>query len=170
MHIVVATDGALDPAETAKFVAPFASGNDVTVLTAVEIPRRLLADLRAVYGERTGPMVETDGEYVGAPPRPPGVTFDFPGEDAIIEQYLANQLEERTTGLAQALGEAGIDAKVEILEGENGARLILDYLRAAKADLVVLGVKGRGLFDGMLGSTGTKVARLAPCSVMLIRV
>lgn len=169
MHIVVATDGSLDPAKTTALVAPHAEGSTVTVLTVVEIPRRLLADLREVYGERTGPIVDSDGEYVGAAPGQPRVTFDFPGEDAIIEQYLGNQLTERTGPLVEAIKAAGMDAKVEILDGENGAKLILDYLRTRKADLVVLGAKGRGLFEGMIGSTGTKVARHAPCSVLLIR-
>lgn len=169
MNIVVATDGSLDPAKTAALVSAHAEGSTVTVLTAVEIPRRLLADLREVYGERSGPIVDTDGEYVGRAPGQPQVTFDFPGEDAIIEQYLTNQLNERTGPLAEALRDAGLEPTVEILEGENGAKLILDYLRAKKADLVVLGARGRGLFEGMIGSTGTKVARLAPCSVLLIR-
>lgn len=169
MNIVVATDGSLDPAQTTAFVKPFVNGSQVTVLTAVEIPRRLLADLRAVYGERSG-SVDSDGEYVGMSPTPPGVSLDFPGDDAFIQIYLNNQLEERTGPLVAALQEAGVTVDVEIIEGENGAQLILDYLRAKKTDLVVLGTKGRGLFEGMLGSTGTKVARHAPCSVLLIRV
>ncbi|MBT8217647.1 MAG: universal stress protein, partial [Acidimicrobiia bacterium] len=122
-----------------------------------------------VYGERSG-SVDSDGEYVGMSPTPPGVSLDFPGDDAFIELYLNNQLEERTGPLVAALQEAGVTVEVEILEGENGAQLILDYLRAKKTDLIVLGTKGRGLFEGMLGSTGTKVARHAPCSVLLIRV
>ncbi|MGI9647411.1 MAG: universal stress protein [Acidimicrobiia bacterium] len=169
MHIVVATDGSLDPAKTASLVSSHAEGSTITVLTVVEIPRRLLADLREVYGERSGPVVDADGEYVGAAPQQPGVTFDFPGEDAIIEQYLTNQLDERTGPLVAALKAASLEPNVEILDGENGAKLILDYLRAKKADLVVLGARGRGLFEGMIGSTGTKVARLAPCSVLLVR-
>ncbi len=151
-------------------MAPHAEGSAVTVLTAVEIPRRLLADLRSVYGEQSGPAVDSDAEYVGISPAPPHVTLDFPGDDAIIDQYLANQREERTGAMVAALKAAGMTVEVEILEGENGAKLILDYLRAKKADLVVMGTKGRGLSDGMIGSTGTKVARHAPCSVLLIRV
>lgn len=170
MHIVVATDGSLDPTDTVQLVAPLATDANVTILTAVEIPRRLLADLRAVYGERSGPIVDSDAEYVGLSPEPPGVTIDFPGEDAIIEQYLANQLEERVGPMQAAFEQAGVTPAVEILDGESGSQLILDYLRAKKADLVVLGTKGRGLFEGMIGSTGTKVARHAPCSVLLIRV
>ena len=169
LHIVVATDGSLDPAKAVSLVSAYAEGSTFTVLTVVEIPRRLLADLREVYGERSGPIVDTDGEYVGVAPEQPRVTFDFPGEDAIIEQYLANQLAERTGPLVAALKDAGLEAEVEILEGESGAKLILDYLLAKKADLVVLGAKGRGLFEVMIGSTGTKVARLAPCSVLLVR-
>jgi len=155
---------------TASFVSPHAEGSAVTVLTAVEIPRRLLADLRAVYGEHLTPGVDSDGEYVGLARTQTGVDPDFPGDDAMIEQYLTNQLEERTGPLVAALKAAGMSVEVEILEGENGAKLILDYVRAKKADLVVLGAKGRGLFEGMIGSTGTKVARHAPCSVLLLRL
>ncbi len=155
---------------TAGFVSPHAEGSAVTVLTAVEIPRRLLADLRAVYGERSGPVVDSDAEYVGISPKQPGVDFDFPGDDAIIDQYLASQLGERTGSMVEALRTAGMTVNVEILEGENGAKLILDYLRSKQTDLVVLGTKGYGRFEGMIGSTGTKVARHAPCSVLLIRV
>ena len=169
MHIVVATDGALDPDKTAGLVAPHAEGSAVTVLTVIEIPRRLLADLRSVYGEKRGEAVDSDAEYVGITPQTPGVDPDFPGEDAIIDQYLANQKEERTSSMAAALKKAGMEVEVEILDGENAPKLILDFLRAKKADLAVMGAKGRGLFEGMIGSTGTKVARHAPCSVLLIR-
>ena len=169
MHIVVATDGSLDPVMTAGFVGPHANGTAVTVLTAVEIPRRLLADLRAVYGEQPAPLVDSDGEYVGIAPSGSAIDFDFPGDDRMIDQYLSNQLEERTAAMVTALKEAGMNVDVEILEGENGAKLILEFLRAKKADLIVMGTTGRGLFEGMLGSTGAKVARHAPCSVLLIR-
>jgi nucleotide-binding universal stress UspA family protein len=154
---------------TAGFITPHADRSAVTVLTAVEIPRRLLAELRAVYGEQPTPKVDSDGEYVGLAPRAAGVDPDFPGDDRMIEQYLSNQLEERTGAMVAALKGAGMKVEIEILEGENGARLILDWLRANEADLVVMGTRGRGLFEGMLGSTGSKVARLAPCSVLLIR-
>lgn len=169
MKIVIATDGALDPAATTQIVAPLAAGGTVTVLTVVEIPRRLLSDLRAVYGERSGPPVDADAEYVGIAPAEPDVGRDFPGEDSIIDQYLANQLDERTAPLVLALEAAGVTPAVEILESENSARTIVRALKDGKADLAVLGTHGRGLFEGLLGATGTKVARHAPCSVLLMR-
>ena len=169
MNIVIATDGALDAATAAEMVAPLAPGGTVTVLTVVEIPRRLLSDLRAVYGERSGPAVDADAEYVGIAPAEPNVGRDFPGEDSIIEQYLANQLEERTGQMVAALESAGVTPNVEILESENTARTLVQAFKDTKADLAVLGTHGKGLFEGFLGATGTKVARHAPCSVLLIR-
>ena len=71
--------------------------------------------------------------------------------------------------MAETLEQAGMEVTVEIIDGENAPRIILEYLRANKADLVVMGAKGHGRFEGMIGSTGTKVARHAPCSVLLIR-
>ena len=169
MNIVVATDGALDPAATVAMVSPLAAGGTVTVLTVVEVPRRLLSDLRAVYGERSGPAVDADAVYVGIAPAEPGVGRDFPAEDSIINQYLANQREERTGPIVEALESAGVTPHVEILESENPARTIVKALKDGKADLAVMGTHGAGLFEGLLGAVGTKVARLAPCSVLLIR-
>lgn len=169
MNIVVATDGHLSPGDVVPLVAPLTGDGPVTVLTVVEIPRRLLADLREVYGERSGPLVDSDGEYVGVAPAEPSVALDFPGDDAIIDLYLANQKEERTKAMVEAFEAAGIATRVEILDGENPARLILDTLVDHHVELVVLGAKGKGLFEGMLGSVGTKVARHSPCPVLLIR-
>ncbi len=47
MHVLVATDGQLDPATVARFSAPLA-GDDgkVTVLTVIEVPRAMLQDPR----------------------------------------------------------------------------------------------------------------------------
>jgi nucleotide-binding universal stress UspA family protein len=169
VNIVIATDGALGAATAAGMVAPMAAGGTVTVLTVVEVPRRLLSDLRAVYGERSSPAVDADAEYVGIAPAEPDVGRDFPGEDSIIDQYLANQRDERTGPVVDALEAAGVSATVEILESENTARTIITFLKESKADLAVLGTHGLGLFEGLLGAIGTKVARHAPCSVLLIR-
>lgn len=169
MHIVVATDGALDPGQTAKFVAPHAEGAAVTILTVIEIPRRLLADLRAVFGEQKGQAVDSDAEYVGISPGTPGVDLGYPGDDVIINQYLAAQKEKRTAAMVEALTAAGLKVEVELQEGENVAKVILDYLASTKADLAVMGATGQGLFEGLIGAIGTKVSRHAPCSVLLIR-
>jgi nucleotide-binding universal stress UspA family protein len=48
---------------------------------------------------------------------------------------------------------------------------LLDAARQARADLIVLGVRGRGALDlGFFGSTANHVVRSAPCPVLTVRV
>ncbi len=53
VHVLAATDGSLETEEAASFAASLADENGkVTVLTVVEIPRKMLQDLRDVMGEQ----------------------------------------------------------------------------------------------------------------------
>ncbi len=54
-------------------------------------------------------------------------------------------------------------------ESDTPAGTILELVAEIDADVLVIGTHGRGRFEGLLGSTGTKLARLAPCAVMLVR-
>jgi len=137
------------------------------VLTVVEVPRRLLADLRAVYGEQPGIHIDRDGEYVsptgfGTPPQ------DWPGDDAMIERYLQDKLSERTSPMIEAITAAGGTATAEVVESENTASSILDTAMALGADLICIGAHGQGVFEGLLGSVGTKIVRRAEIPVLLI--
>lgn len=169
MNVVVATDGSLDAKAVVDVVKPMATKGSLSIITVVEVPRRMLADLRAVYGERLGSVGTSDGEYVGIAPDKPGVGRDFPGEETILDQYLANQKEERTASLAAAFEDVGIKTNVEIIESDHVAKSIVEYLKHHKTDVVVMGAQGSHLFDTLLGSTSHKVSRHAPCSVLLVR-
>lgn len=68
-----------------------------------------------------------------------------------------------------AAGLAGLDVTVEVREGEDPAVVIIEEARSRGADVMCLGAKGRGVFEGLLGSTGTKLARRAPYPVLLMR-
>jgi universal stress protein A len=49
-------------------------------------------------------------------------------------------------------------------------RELLDAARDAQADLLVLGVRGRGAVDiAFFGSTTNQVVRRAPCPVLTVR-
>ncbi len=168
MHVLVATDGQLDPATVAKFSAPLA-GEDgkVTVLTVIEVPRAMLQELRGHFDQEPPPLVRTDSETMsagpaGAPPR------SWPGDDAIIERYLQDKRHQRCKDLVTALREAGVEATSKVVEGPS-ARGILDEAKAQNVDVIVVGSHGSGLFEGLLGSTGTKVTRLAKRPVLLLR-
>jgi nucleotide-binding universal stress UspA family protein len=169
MHILVATDGQLDPAGVAKFSVPLAGqGGTVTVLTVIEVPRAMLSDLQDHFNDqRPRQLLRTDVETVTAtepldPPR------SWPGDDAIIEQYLANKEQEICAPVVEALVANGIEAESKVIEGP-AAKGILATAMDLEVDLIVVGSHGAGLFEGLLGSTGTKVIRLAKRPVLLLR-
>lgn len=170
MNVLVATDGDLDTAATTKFVSALAGdGGTVTVMTVVEIPRTLLTDLRRVYGEQPAVNVDRDAEYVQVGGGGAGPT-GWPGDDAVIDRYLKDQGERRTGPLVDALRNAGIEAIPVIRESENTAATIVAAADEVAADLIVIGTHGRGRFEGLLGSTGMKVSRMAHQPVLLIRM
>ena len=55
------------------------------------------------------------------------------------------------------------------IEGENASRSVLEAVNDHAPDVLCVGTRGLGLFEGLLGSVSTKLARLAPCSVLLLR-
>jgi nucleotide-binding universal stress UspA family protein len=169
VHVIVATDGNLDPQLIARFVGPLAgNGGSATVLTVVEIPRGLLGELRGVFGEQPAPSVDSDAEYVGVPGGGSG-PIGWPGDDAMLTRYLADKEAERCGPVAEALAAVGVEADTDVLEGENAATTLLKEAQARKADVIVVGSQGQGLLEGLLGSTGNKVARLSKCPVLLLR-
>ena len=75
MHVMVATDGRLNPAAVAKFAKPLVgSEGTVTVLTVIEVPRAMLRDLQDHFNDqRPRQLLRTDVETVTAtePLEPP---------------------------------------------------------------------------------------------------
>lgn len=169
MHVLVATDGQLNPATVAQFAAPLAGDSgQVTVLTVIEVPRDLLRDLSDRFNDHQPPQLRrTDAETVTTVPRtdPPR---SWPGDDAIIQQYLAGKEQERCQAVLDALAEVDVNAASRVVEGPS-ARGILDTAKELNVDVIVVGSHGAGLFEGLLGSTGTKVTRLANRPVLLLR-
>lgn len=59
--------------------------------------------------------------------------------------------------------------KLEILFGDP-AEQIIEYAKKNSTDLIVLGYKGHSTLENIIvGSTASKVARYAPCSVLIYR-
>lgn len=170
MNVLIATDGTLDPDKAARFATALA-GKDgsVTVLTMVEINRNLLRDLRGLFGERVVESTHQDGEYVGLKTNAgAGVGADWPGDDAMLARYLEDQKFARTHNLIAALDTAGVQATALVREGEAASGVIA-VATELEADVVCMGTKGSGVFEGLLGSTSTKLARRSPVPVLIIR-
>lgn len=166
MKTIIATDGDIDVTKVARAAAAFRDG-EVKILTVIEVPRTLLSDLRSVYGERSEPHISTDAEYVTVPSVEAGVGRGWPGDDEMIGRYVEDQKTRRTTKLVDALTEIGVNPEVSAPEGENAVDVILEACQ--DADLLVVGTHGSGRFEGLLGGTSTKLARRAPCSVLILR-
>lgn len=169
MHVLVATDGQLDPATVTTFAAPLA-GDDgqVSVITAIVLPRRLLTELRSLWGEEPTRTVDGDAEYVrmtqtGAEP------YGWPGDDVMIERYLADKTIEYTQPVVDALSARGVSATGQAIECDETARAILDAAHERGADVIMIGSHGQGRFEGLLGSTGTTISRRAHVPVLVLR-
>jgi len=167
MHVLVATDGSLDPTRTASAAARLA-GDDgtITVLSVVEVPRSLLDELRRDAAEDDGAARDPEYRLEQATDAP---RTHWIGDDAFVDRYVRNQVRLRTVDLIAALDAAGAEHEVVGVEGENAARSVLEWIHDNAADFLLIGTHGLGRFEGVLGSTSTKLARLAPCSVLLVR-
>lgn len=171
MHVLVATDGVLDPAEVAIFAVPLA-GDDgrVTVLVVVEVPRSFLESMRSVYGASSS-LDETFGlrQEVGAPVPTADQPKSWPGDEAVIQRYLSDRLDRGTGPIVELLTERGVKAEGIVVEHEKPAEAIIDQIMALGADVLVIGSHGQDAFSGMLGSIGTRLVRQSPKPVLLIR-
>ena len=170
MHVLVATDGEMETEAAANFAATLAGADGrATVLTVVEVPRVFLEDMRSHFGSDDGPSVVADYTYVETPKAPQEGPTGWPGDDALIERYIGDKLQQNTAPLVRALKDRGIETDARVVESENVAPTIIEQLVALDAEVVVIGSHGQGLFQGLLGSTGTKIVRRSPRPVLLIR-
>ncbi len=63
-----------------------------------------------------------------------------------------------------------LHARATVLSSLSPASVIVEYARAEKIDLIVIGTHGRGAIAHLLmGSVAERVVRLAPCPVLTIR-
>jgi nucleotide-binding universal stress UspA family protein len=170
MHVLVATDGKTDTDEAAKFAHAIAgSEGSTTVLTVVPIPRQLVSELREQWGETPGSTTDIDAEYVGAPGGERTLARSFPGDDAIVDQYLGNKRVELCKPIVDAIRALGGAATSHVEEGHEISASIMKVATADDVDVIVIGSHGGGAFQGLLGSTGSKLVRRAKHPVLVLR-
>ncbi len=170
MHVMIATDGSLDTQKMSALAASLtADSGHVTVFSVVEVPRQMLTEMRHAATDATAAAAgELEPEYRRTQAIVDPVTH-WDGDDAVILRYVNRIVATRTADLIAELDEAGVEYTVVGVEGENAARSVLAAAAEYQPDVLCLGTHGMGRFEGMLGSLSTKIARLAPCSVLLVR-
>lgn len=172
MHILIATDGELNVETAANFAARLSGpAGRVTVLTVVEVPRAFLHDMRSQWIAKDSAGVILNDEFIATPfvSQEQETPKGWPGDDAMIERYLADKLEQHASPIVEELRTAGVEAEGIVVESENVTKTILDQLETLGAGAVVIGSHGQGLFEGLLGSTGVKIVRRSSKPVLLIR-
>jgi nucleotide-binding universal stress UspA family protein len=178
MNIVVATDGTLNPQSVTDAASQFLSSADsVTVFTAVNVPTDFLRGLGDKGVKGAAQIALEAGQTLGAGdkaaerlsaemPR----QSETPASDSPVASALAATAKARTAPIVKALESHGITAKSQWLSTENKtARTIMAYANSIDAGLVIIGSHGHGKFEGLLGSTGTKLVRHAKQAVLVLR-
>ena len=176
-QILIATDGTLDDQRTADVVARlYEPGDEVCVMTAIEFPREFLSSVAKVSGvEDVARFAAEAGAGVlgiggGAKAAERIALSSKETADHPLGDYFAKTAHERTDSLRDVLRERGVDAVAAWASTEHQtARTILGIAETYEADILVIGAKGGGRFEGPLGSTVTKLVRRAPMNVVIIK-
>ena len=147
MHIVLAVDGS-EGARWAQDMAvalPLPGARDVTIITVLNLPHPRFASLtpmtRRGYDEA---LATLRGEAYG----------------------MAHEVLGRAR---EALEGHGVCVAGRVHEGPVAAAII-EAVEVWRADLIVVGARGLGpVKEFLLGSVSQKVARYAPCSVLVVK-
>lgn len=177
MNILVATDGSLNSENAADAVERwYEDGDTVIIFTALNVPTEFLRGLEKSGVAAAAEIALEAGQTLGAgdraaerlagtvPPRPKSP------DGSPVLRAMATTASARTKPVVDALKNRGIDASATWRTTESKtANTILSKVKDAETDLLIIGSHGRGQYEGLLGSTGTKLVRLAPASVLVIR-
>lgn len=179
MHILIATDGHLDPRQAAEMAARLYRPDDaVTVLTAVEHPRQFLkgyaeaagvAEVATIAHEAGAGVIGFASGARAAEQLAPLLRHGEPKEHpAQLGRYFATTARRRVDELIDLLTDQGIDAEAAWTTTDSRtADSILDAVERVEADVLIVGHGARRL-EGVLGSTASKLLRRASVPVVVI--
>ncbi len=174
MHILVATDGVLDPELAASCVARFYSdGDTVEVFTAINVPTEFLRGL-GDSGIESASQIALEaaqglGDRAAQQLAKKSGHQELHGDSPVLKA-LAATARNRTQPVVDALNNTGVPADASWSTTDNRtARTIIATMKSHDVGLLVIGSHGHGRFEGLLGSTGTKLVRQSPASVLILK-
>ena len=141
------------------------------VVVGIDGSENARAALAAAIDEavRMGADVEAIASYVPADYWTELDTIAVPSHEQIVEglQQQTRTMVDEVLAERGATGDTAVPAvRAEVFQGSAADVLVH---RAASADLLVLGSRGRGTFRGLLlGSVALRCAMHAPCPVMVV--
>ena len=180
MHLLIATDGHLDPAQATEMVARLHRPDDaVTVLTAVEHPRRFLRDYAKVAGVTEVATIAHEagagviGFASGAKAAERLAPLMHKGEpeegQAQLGRYFTTTAQRRVDHLIGLLRDAGITAEAAWTTTDgHTADAILEAAKRVEADVLIVGSHGESRLESLLGSTARKLLQHASIPVVVL--
>ncbi|WP_419909928.1 universal stress protein [Hoeflea sp.] len=97
------------------------------------------------------------------------VLEDVPGfVSEFVDLKPVNHLTQKIKSRLDAVAGDADDVTTHVVTGKSGVR-ISEFARENKVDLIVVGSHHPSAQDYFLGSTASRVARRAPCSVYIMR-
>lgn len=91
--------------------------------------------------------------------------IELPG----LRERVIDDADATLRALAASMAGRGVPVSTTIREGRP-SEVIVEIARSIKADLVVVGTRGRGgMAHALLGSVAERVVRTAPCPVLTVR-
>lgn len=160
VDVMVVREDAQGPFKHVVACVDFSENSAKAVQSALHIAAHDKADVDCLYVYQSALALSLDyGGY--APPLPAG-----PDEDAM--RLWQSDLDKFVEPLIRSKG----DVKVRTLVKErvNIRETILDHVAETKADIVVLGTRGKtGLRELLIGTTAEKIVQHAPCSILAVK-
>jgi len=133
----------------------FSEPSDAARRTAIELARRLGAELEIVHVEEPLPAYAFSE----------GALPDLPRLQEEVRSWAEREVEQQ----AKEARAAGVPVTTAVLLG-TPANAIVETARTDGADLIVVGTHGRTGFERiLLGSVAERVVRTASCPVLTVR-
>jgi nucleotide-binding universal stress UspA family protein len=123
------------------------------LISAIRLTKILNGELQAITVMADLPAY-TAFASVGDPSLPHALKQD--------REKFYERLQEKARALALS---HGVELRSQLVDG-HGVEAIVDFLRAQKADLLVIGLHQRDFYIARLWSTVYELAQEAPCSVL----
>lgn len=132
-----------------NILIPVALDHEDVAQSKIEVARRLLAE-----GGRITLLTVLEDV--------PGFVAEF------VDMKPANHLTQRIKAKLEEVADGASDIKTAVVTGKAGVQ-IASFAEEHGADLIIVGSHHPNAQDYFLGSTASRVARRAPCSVYILR-
>lgn len=160
VDVLIVREDAQGPFKHVVACVDFSENSAKAVRCALHIATQDKAELDCLHVYQSALALALD--YGGYAPPLPSVT-----DEEALKMWQA-ELEKFVEPLARSAD--GMRVRALVKERVNIREAILDHVEEKRADLVVLGTRGKtGLRELLIGTTAEKIVQHAPCSILAVK-